>query len=155
MEDISFYTNEGRFNFRVAAYVTCGDKMLIEHTDGVDFANLIGGRVQLGENTIDAIKREMKEEIGVDVKKQKLILIAENFFQWQGKKVHEMLFVYQVELAKKYLKQLDRFNILDHDNQHVEWVEKSKIKNYICKPDIIYQLPKFENNNFITHKIGK
>ena len=155
MEDISFYTNEGRFNFRVAAYVTCGDKMLIQHTDGVDFVNLIGGRVHLGENTIDAVKREIKEEIGVEVKKQKLMVIAENFFEWQGKKVHEMLFIYQVELAKKYLKQLDGVNVLDHDNQHVEWVEKSKIKNYVCKPDIIYQLPKFENNDFITHQIGK
>ena len=155
MEDISFYTNEGRFNFRVAAYVTCGDKMLIEHTDGVDFANLIGGRVHLSENTIDAVKREIKEEIGVEVKKQKLMVIAENFFEWQGKKVHEMLFIYKVELAKKYLQQLDGVNVLDHDNQYVEWVEKSKIKDYVCKPNIIYELPKLENNDFITHKIGK
>ena len=137
MEDISFYANEGKFNFRVAAYVTCGDKILIQHSDGVDYFSLVGGRVHLGENTIDAVRREIK------------------FFEWQGKKVHEMLFIYHVELAKKYLKQLDGVNVLDHKNQHVEWVEKSKIKNYVCKPDIIYQLPKFEDNDFITHQIGK
>lgn len=71
MKDISFYINEKRFNFRVAAYVTCGDKMLIRHTDNVDYVNLIGGRVQIGENTIDAVRRETNEEIGVEVKKTK------------------------------------------------------------------------------------
>ena len=108
MEDISFYANEGKFNFRVAAYVTCGDKILIQHSDGVDYFSLVGGRVHLGENTIDAVRREIKEEIGVDVKKQKLLVISENFFEWQGKKVHEMLFIYHVELAKKIFKAVGR-----------------------------------------------
>ena len=128
MKDINFITNDGIFNFRVAAYVICEDKMLIEHAIGVDFVNLIGGRVHLGESTISAIKREVKEEIGVSIKNPKLMVIAENLFEWQGKNAHELLFIYKIELTKKYLK-LNETNILDNNSQYVEWVEKSKIKD--------------------------
>ena len=153
MKDVNFHTNDGGFNFRVAAYITCGDKMLIQHADDVDFVNLVGGRVHLGENTVDAFKREIKEELGVVAKKPKLMVVAENFFEWRGEKAHELLFVYQIELSKKYFKQLEGARILDHDDQYVEWIEKNKIKNYVCKPTLIYRLPKLEKETHIFHVI--
>ncbi len=138
--DISFKTEEGRFNFRVSAYITCGDKMLLQETKGQDFYNLVGGRVHLGESTKDAIKREIKEELGVCVKNPKLFEITENFFDWQGLKVHELGFFYHVELAKKYLKTLEHLPILDHaDKQTAFWVDKKDIKKYNCKPEFIYK----------------
>ena len=89
MRDINFVFETEGFNFRVAAYITCVDMMLVQKGVG-DFSNLIGGRVHLGENTLDAIKREVREELGIDIKNPKLMVVAENFFKWQGKDAHDM-----------------------------------------------------------------
>ena len=153
MRDVNFIFETEGFNFRVGAYITCGDKVLLQKGDGSDFYNLVGGRVHLCENTIDAIKREVKEELGIDIRDPKLLVVAENFFKWQGKDAHEMLFVYKVRLPAKYLKTLENFKILDQAETAI-WAEKSKLKNYNCLPRLIYSLPSLERKGKIEHIIG-
>lgn len=153
MRNINFiFENEG-FNFRVGAYITCKDKMLLQVSKGVNFHNLVGGRVQLGESTIDAIKREVKEELGIDIKNPRLMVVAEDFFKWEGKNAHELFFVFHVKLPQKYLKMFDNFKILDQTDTTM-WVEKAKLKEWKCLPSLIYDLPKLEENPNITHIIG-
>ena len=67
IKDILFkYENlKGKFNFRVAAFIQNGEKLLLQKSDKDSFYGLIGGRVSFCETTFEAIIREVNEETGV------------------------------------------------------------------------------------------
>jgi ADP-ribose pyrophosphatase YjhB (NUDIX family) len=50
---------------------------------------LPGGRVEALETTSDALRREMKEEIGQTIEVGRLLWVVENFFNLQGTPYHE------------------------------------------------------------------
>lgn len=140
--NINFKKGNYGFNFRVAGYITCQDKVLLQKDLDEDHYNLIGGRVQFGETTEEALVREIEEEIGVKVKEPKLIHIAENFFGWHGLQAHEIDFVFAIELSKKYLEKFSHFHILDQEEETV-WVDKKDIRKYNCQPYYIWDLHKY------------
>ena len=53
-----------------------------------------GGKIKVNENPIDALKREIKEELSVDVKKSKFLLDYEYDYQ-DIKKIH--LYFYKID----------------------------------------------------------
>ena len=152
MKDINFNFENNRFNFRVGAYICCNGKMLLQTSPQFSFWNLVGGRVKMGESTLDAIKRELNEELGITKCNPHLIKVAETFFDWQGVSVQELFFVYQVDLPKSYYKKLDNFLVLDSDGEHTNWFDEHKLKQIVCKPEFIYELPKSKT---LTHQILK
>lgn len=94
--DLSLDCEEGCLNIRVAALIQSQGKLLISmYPDGL--RSLPGGRVLFGENTRDAIQREIMEETGYHLKSPALVGIIENFFEQKktGKKYHEYLYVYR------------------------------------------------------------
>jgi ADP-ribose pyrophosphatase YjhB (NUDIX family) len=50
--------------------------------------------VEFGETTETAIKREIREEIGLEATDLKLLGILENIFTHEGKQGHEIVYVY-------------------------------------------------------------
>jgi len=56
-----------------------------------------GGHGEFGETVETALTREIKEEMGIDVKLGKLWAIMENFFN----DVHEISFIYTAEIPDK------------------------------------------------------
>lgn len=61
--DISFKTDEGRFNYRVCAIMTYNGNILTMRDDRSPFRHLPGGRVQMGETAEKALVREVREEL--------------------------------------------------------------------------------------------
>jgi ADP-ribose pyrophosphatase YjhB (NUDIX family) len=146
-KDITVMIGEHGFNFRVAAIIECEGKMLLHKPENWDFWNLPGGRVKCGEQTLSAIKRELKEELGVTIEELKLVEVSENFFAWQGKPAHELLFVYKIVVSPDHeLYSKQDFPSLDHDDMVYHWFEKDEIKNYKCLPELIYKWA--ERNDF-------
>ncbi len=151
--DINFSEDNNRFNFRVAAYITYKDQMLIQKADCVDFCNLLGGRVKINENTAIAIRRELKEELQLKDVSPKLMYVAENTFAWLGKRVQELLFVYHIELNDAQYQSLpDGKSVADSKDERIKWVDKKQIKKVKCLPALIYDLPKLDVG-VITHSI--
>lgn len=68
-----------------------------KHKHGYIFP--IGGKIKLEESSDEALKREIMEEIGMEVKNYKLIGMLENIYTnvGDGERVHEICFVYMVE----------------------------------------------------------
>ncbi len=62
------------------AIIFDGDKMLMMHRDkhGSQYYTLVGGRVQEGETTEQALVREVKEETGLDVTAARLVFTEEH-----------------------------------------------------------------------------
>ena len=54
--------------------------VLLAHTGDDEYWYLPGGRIQFGEASGDALRREMREELGVDVDPGPVRIVAENFF---------------------------------------------------------------------------
>ncbi len=56
----------------------------------------LGGSVEFGELSSEAVRREFKEEIGIDVEIVAGPVIIENRFHFDGADGHEIIFVYEV-----------------------------------------------------------
>lgn len=63
----------------------------------------IGGGVDFGERTDDAIRREVLEEIGLEIHNLRLLKVLENLFTFDGSAGHEIVFVYQADLTTPLL----------------------------------------------------
>lgn len=87
---IAFDRDEMRFNYRVVGIALQRGCVLIHRTYNEAFWSLPGGRVEFLEPSQEALKREMQEEIGVDVRVDRLVWVVENFFQYSGWHYHEL-----------------------------------------------------------------
>jgi ADP-ribose pyrophosphatase YjhB (NUDIX family) len=90
---------------RVAALalIRSGDRLLVERgydsTKAEVFYRLLGGMVELGELGADAVRRELREELGVEADVGERLAAIENVFTWEGERRHELLLVYECTLA--------------------------------------------------------
>lgn len=100
--DISFKTTEGRFNYRVAGLIVKDNKLLIMQDKGQPYFYVPGGRIKMNEKSEDAVKREIQEELGVEVNVNRMLWINENFFKEETseEQFHEVCFFYLVELKE-------------------------------------------------------
>ncbi len=62
--DLTFPTDTGKFNYRVAALMLRENRILAMKDDRSPYFYLPGGRVHMGEAAEDAILRELSEELG-------------------------------------------------------------------------------------------
>lgn len=84
-----------RFDLRAAAVVLHQGRVLLHRADDEPFWSMPGGRVEAGEPAPDAAVREMQEELGEAVTLQRHLWTIENFFEWRGKRVHEIGLYFQ------------------------------------------------------------
>lgn len=150
-QNITFKNGDIKFNFRVAVLIEHKDKVLLE-TSG-EFWNMIGGRVHFGDSTLEAAKRELKEELNVDIANLKLINVSENFFPWMGSNQQELLFVYRAVVDNSYeFTKKEKIKCADAE-KIFKWHNKKDVENLVCKPEIIKTLVKQCKD--ITHEITK
>ena len=63
----------------------------------------IGGGIEFGETSVQAIEREVLEEINQQITKPKLLAVLENLFTFDGQQGHEIVFVYDAEFIDSVL----------------------------------------------------
>ena len=90
----------------VCVFANRGCILLIEGYDTVEnqrFFVPIGGRVEFGESTEQAIVREVAEELSVAITDLVLLGVLENRFTFEGVAGHEIVFVYDAEFVDSAL----------------------------------------------------
>ncbi len=87
----------------VRAKVVCvlwhsGRLLLIRASDPVDGRAFLippGGGVEFGETLDDAVRREIREELGTRLSNPRRVGMLESFFRFAGEDEHELIFVYE------------------------------------------------------------
>ena len=96
-KDWLFQDEETVCNVRVAGVLLRDGKLLVQRDkNGAEYA-LPGGHVQMGEETKDALKREIYEETGARITAKRLLWTEECFWKWGKRQAHTFTFYYQME----------------------------------------------------------
>lgn len=72
----------------------------VDPSGGAAFHRLLGGSVELGERAVDAVVREIHEELRATMLEPRLLGVLENVFTFDGEPGHEVVFVYDGRLAE-------------------------------------------------------
>ena len=99
--DLTFDVGSDRFNYRTAAVAVHEDRVLLHREVTADWWIMPGGRVHFGESSSEALRRELREELGVDATIERLLWVVENFFVHEGRDHHEIAHYHLVSLPSE------------------------------------------------------
>lgn len=105
-----------------------GDRLFV--SQGYDsvkqqiFYRALGGGVDFGEFSSDALKREFQEEIAAELTHLHYLGCLENIFTYQGEQQHELTQLYRCKFADSKFYQLEE----------IEFVEKKRKKKALWVP---------------------
>ncbi|MBR4800549.1 MAG: NUDIX domain-containing protein [Clostridia bacterium] len=135
--DLTFRTQEGVFNYRVGAVIISDGKLLALKNDLSPYFFLPGGRVKLDESAEVAIKRELKEELGIDANIVRPLWLAESFFieDTTKEKFHEICLYFLVDVSDTYLPSKQKFRGLETRHHEVfEWLDCDTLEEQYFYP---------------------
>lgn len=90
MAVISFLDGGRRFNYRVAGVAVEHGRVLVHRPVWEGFWTLPGGRAEFFEHSPDTLRREIREELGVEAAVGRLLFVCEHFFTYRGVPYHEL-----------------------------------------------------------------
>ncbi len=136
--DATFYMEKTVFNYRVAAVMVVNNHVLIHKQADDDHWALPGGRVTVMEDSQTSIVREVKEELGIDVKVDRLLWFTENFFEYKHRNFHEIGLYYHVSPSEDSFDfQEEAFFGEEGERLVYQWVPISQLENIKLYPKFI------------------
>lgn len=100
----------------VRAIIQTEGKILVCKRIGKRYYFFPGGHVEFGEGTKEALSREIKEELGLVVKKCSFIGSSEHIFIQEGEKHHEINLAFKVKVNRSKIRSREK---------HIEFFLKS------------------------------
>lgn len=147
--DIKYVDKDYQFIYRTSAVIFNQDftKVLLFNVEGRKVYMLPGGKVNQREDSLSAIKREVKEELGYDNIEFSCLAISEEFVLDKGFYNQQINVIYQ-GVFRDEIKDV-KFKGLEGDWINFEWVNVSEIDNYNIYPSDIKKAIK--NPNVMVH----
>ena len=138
-KDWLFASEEYICDLRTVGVLVQNNRILVQRDrNGNEYA-LPGGHVRIGETLEDGLIREIMEEMGVQIRCDRLLWSEECFWTWNGRQAHSMAFYYLIELC-------DGFGIPDNgefisqkDNCDVVlgWLPIDRLQGITIYPEFI------------------
>ena len=149
--DIKFEKDDFKFNVRSSCIIKDKkhENIILTNMRAVkdhEAFILPGGRLEVLENSYEAICRELEEELGIKLE-YKLISVEENIVK--DNKFHMLEFVFYSEIES-----FDLVKTLDDGWDKFKIVEISKIDEVDIRPKTVKKLIKQEKYNEITHNVN-
>ena len=136
--DISFRSDNEKFNYRVCAMIISDGKILAMHDDRSPYYYLPGGRVTIGETAENAVIREVQEELGVTPKIIRPLWLNQAFFteDVDNLRYHELCIYFLMDITDTDL--LTRGKQFTSNEGHrihtFEWLEFERLKDEYFYP---------------------
>ena len=153
--DLTIDVEDYKLNVRAAGVIIHNNKVLVHKNVNKDHYALIGGRVEIGEDSVTTVKREAQEELGKEVETTGYVSTIENFFEMKGRKYHEILFIHKAEFINDEDKKIEYTlkNMEGKEHLQYEWLDLDKLDEYPLVPKTVKYILK--ENKFPVHKINK
>jgi 8-oxo-dGTP diphosphatase len=112
------------FNIRIYALCVEENRLLVLHEPfmGNMVCKLPGGGLEFGEGTIDCLKREFMEELGLKIKNYSPYYIQENYVESLAKNNKQIVLLY----FKVEIENASSIQLLDTNIQSYEWIDLKK-----------------------------
>ncbi len=115
--------------------VRAGDRVLM--AEGYDphrtkpFYRALGGGIDFGESSLAALKREFWEELHTDLTNITYLGCIENRFTFLNQPGHEIIQLYQCDLANSHLYTLETIHYADGDQTDLtaRWIECDRFQS--------------------------
>jgi 8-oxo-dGTP pyrophosphatase MutT (NUDIX family) len=118
--DLSIAVENTTLYLRVAAIIKTKEGYLFEKSRR-GYVYTAGGKIKINESSLEAVKREIVEELGVSIENFTLRSVLENFYTNNEETIHEICFIYETEelfiglVSEEFivvsLDQIDNFDI--------------------------------------------
>jgi 8-oxo-dGTP pyrophosphatase MutT (NUDIX family) len=138
MMDIARKINGINLCYRSAIIIETEKGYIFEKDSFTGIYFVVGGGIKINESSEEAAKREIFEELGLNIENIKIKAIVERFFSNNNNKYHEIGFYYKYKLNKE-IKLPKGFYILP--------INEIREKN--IKPKIIYEIINSKNDNIV------
>ena len=127
---------------KVLGIVYRGDKILVEEFHGLHstgegtYYRPIGGSIEFGEKSSNALIREYFEELKVEIKIKHYLGCLENIFKVDEKMGHELIQLYVVELKNEADYERKTFIVMEGNKTSVaEWIS---LDEFVSKHKKLY-----------------
>ncbi len=154
-EDLTIDVNNYVLNVRAGAIIIHNGKVLLHKNAKSDHYCIIGGRVQIGEDSKATAEREVEEELGKKIKTTRFIATIENFFKMDEKNYHEYFFLWEAEFVNDEDKKIEETLKNKEGKKYLsyQWVKIDDLDKYNIVPEVVRDILK--EKDFPTHKICK
>lgn len=127
---------------KVIGILQSGHRVLVEEYQGEHsrgrgpYYRPIGGSIEFGEKSIDALIREFKEELKLNVEIDAFISCIENIFMIREQIGHEIILVYNVGFVDKENYNRELFDI--QVNEKVSFAKWINITDFITGEKVLF-----------------
>jgi 8-oxo-dGTP pyrophosphatase MutT (NUDIX family) len=139
--DISFRSENEKFNYRVCAVILNEERVLAMQDERSPYYYLPGGRVKLGETAEDAVIRELEEELGVTTRIIRPLWLNQGFFKEDvdGLQYHEICIYFLMDISgTDLLSKGNQFSMQEGTHRHTfEWLKFEQLQHEYFYPIFI------------------
>jgi 8-oxo-dGTP pyrophosphatase MutT (NUDIX family) len=124
----------GEIRVLALGIVRQGDRVFI--SEGYDpakqqtFYRALGGGVEFGESSLEALQREFQEELQAEIGNIKYLDCQENLFTFNGQPGHEILFIYECDFVDPKFYQIEEITFMEKNRKkRALWVDGDRFKS--------------------------
>ena len=107
-----------------------GQRLLVCEAPRAGFQRLFGGKIEFGEMSHEALAREFREELGLEVVVGRLLGVLQNRFVYDGSPGHEVVLVHDVQLSRESDSEHETFERVDRIDAVGTW------RSLVDPPDV-------------------
>lgn len=156
--EVKFKTSDYNYYNRAVGIIKKDDKYLILNVDNSDYCHIPGGHIEIGEDSLVAVTREIKEELGYTVKTANLFCVQENFYEKKGIVQHGIEYYYLIQTVEE-IETIDR-EVIENDRGVekkllIKWVTINELKEIDLRPFTVKELMLNDKLDTLTHIIQR
>ncbi|WP_019008701.1 NUDIX hydrolase [Deinococcus aquatilis] len=154
--DLDIRLGQTRFSARAAVLIVRDGHLLLNRFNDADFWFTPGGRIQSGESSEQAARREFLEETGAVLDEVRLALVAEIFWQIEGRETRQEIHGLEFFYVATEVPQLPSGSFSNQSDEGVSfaWFSLEDLQSLDVRPPFLAQmLPSLLDSREVRHGV--